>query len=113
MTQRNRRNVLPGRRGFKARGEQLDSRFLLSGITVVVTNTGDSVNAGTLRSAITRIDIGGDATSQNIIDFNIPKSDPGQMILSKFSSAAVSNRSGITTSARGQFSRRQNSAWAC
>ena len=80
MTQRNRRNLSPGGRGFKAWGEGLDTRILLSGITVVVDTTSDTPAAFagmTLREAIEDVDTMGNPTSPNSILFQIPKSDPG------------------------------------
>ncbi len=77
MARRNRRQALHNRPGYQARGERLDSRLMLSGITAIVSNTSDSVDRGSLRAAIIEVDTQGDPNSPNTILFQIPTTDPG------------------------------------
>ncbi len=77
MTRRHARNDRKKRTALEPRGEQLDSRELLSGITAVVTTTLDGFVGvgGTLRDAIMEVDAS--PSPANSIVFEIPKSDPG------------------------------------
>ena len=76
MTRRHARNDRKTRAALEPRGERLDARELLSGVTAVVTNTLDVVTVGgTLRDAIAEVDAS--PSPSNSIVFDIPKSDPG------------------------------------
>ncbi len=77
MTRRHARNDRKKRAALEPRGEQLDSRELLSGITAIVTTTLDGFVGveGTLRDAIMEVDAS--PSPANSIVFEIPKSDPG------------------------------------
>jgi hypothetical protein len=76
MAQRYRKTDRKSGRGLEPRGERLDSRVLLTGVTAVVVTTLDvPVIGGTLRDAILAVDAS--TSTANTIIFNIPKSDPG------------------------------------
>ena len=77
MTHQKHKQPLHHHRGFQAWGEPLEPRTFLTGITVNVVTTLNSVDLRTLRNAILTVDNQGSPTSPNTIDFQIPTSDPG------------------------------------
>ena len=78
MRRRNRRHAPHNRPSYAALGRATStSRLMLSGITVIVSNTSDTVDRGSLRAAISEVDNQGDPISPNSILFQIPATDPG------------------------------------
>src|SRR5689334_5150443 len=65
----------PRRRGIRPRLERVEDRCLLA--TFVVDNTSDSLDPGSLRWAIDQVNKDTDVSSQDLIRFQIPESDPG------------------------------------
>ena len=76
MTRLERRSDGKTAGAYRAQGERLDSRTLLSGITAIVDNTSDSVDQGSLRDSNQPDRSARRPDSPNSIVFRIPKSDP-------------------------------------